>query len=213
MTVSIETTSRKYRNSKARTYDAIRKKQERWHLENKYVETMLTTLHPRSVLDVPVGTGRFFSLYRKLGVERVAGVDSSDEMLALAAKKLKGETVLRQASGAQVYTLGGKMEWLLEQRDARDLSEFKKFDAAVCVRFLDLIDEKAMRAVVRELCRLCDAVIFTIRFGEKYVPKANTAEHDEKKFWRLVRELGFARAEEYPIFKAGWRVCMIRRGK
>lgn len=219
MTVSIEATSRKYRGRKAATYEAVRKKQERWDLENKFVEKILVDINPRSVLDVPCGSGRYFDLYRRFSkiakLERVAGVDCSDEMLSLARKKLRGEEVLTMAEGYQHFQASHekKLVFLLEERDARDLKDYKKFDVAVCVRFLDLIDERAMRQVVTSLCGKADNVILTIRFGEKYVPKSNTAEHDERKFWRLVRDLGFARVQEYPIFKQGWRVCHIRRGK
>lgn len=214
MTVSIETTSRKYRGRKAATYEQIRKKQERWHEENTVVERWLTQLHPRSVLDVPVGTGRFFGIYKKLGVLRVAGVDCSDEMLALARKKLRGETVLTEFKhGYQALDSGDgkKRIWYLQQGDARNLKDFKKLDVAVCVRFLDLIDEKAMHQVVNQLCDHASYVICTIRFGEKYKPKSNTAEHDRKKFMLHLTKLGFAVEEEHPIFNQGWNVLLLKR--
>lgn len=212
MTVSIEATSKKYRGRKAATYESIRKKQERWDIENKAVEQFLTQLQPRSVLDVPVGTGRFFKLYKKLKVERVAGVDVSDEMLMLARKRLKGETVLKVSEGTQTLTLGGKMTWMLEQGDARHLEEYRKdFDVAVVVRFLDLIDEKAMQDVMKSVCERAKSVVLTIRFGDKYLPKSNTAEHDRKKFMALVKKLGFVVEGDHPVFKAGWHVLLLRR--
>lgn len=197
MTVSIETTSKKYRGKMASGYEAKRIKQERWHEENRLVEQMLTALHPRSVLDVPVGTGRFLHVYRILKVVTVTGVDSSEVMLGLAQRKLKN----KKPPPAIV----------LKQGDARQLETLKDADVVVCVRFLDLIDEKAMRAVMKSITQRAPAVILTIRLGAKYVPKSNTAEHDEKKFRALVRDLGFAVAEEHPIFSAGWRVMLIKR--
>jgi hypothetical protein len=105
-----------------------------------------------------------------------------------------------------------KPRYLLDVGDARELL-YHEHDVVVCVRFLDLIDEKAMRAVMRSITQKAPVVIFTIRFGKKYTPKSNTAEHDEKKFRALVRELGFVFVEAHPVFAAGWHVCMIRRGK
>ena len=194
MTVSIESTSRKYRGRKAATYEKIRKKQERWDLENAAVEQFVHAVHPRSVLDVPVGTGRFFELYERLDfIKKVTGVDCSEEMLALARKK-------KEFKNSNITLTVG---------DAR--GDYGRHDLGVCVRFLDLIDEKAMHEVVAALCGQCDAVVCTVRFGEKYVPKSNTAEHDEKKFRAHVKKLGFVVEQEYPIFKQGWCVLLLRR--
>ena len=147
-----------------------------------------------SVLDCPVGTGRFLRLYRDLGIRYVTGVDASEEMLALARRK-------RWSRGVK-----------LEQRDAAKLELHASHDVAVCVRFLDLIDERAMQTVTEGLCRAArHGVILTVRLGPTYVPKVNTATHDERKFRALIRRLGWTVAEEVPIFDAGWRVMLLRR--
>lgn len=196
--VSIAQTSRKYHGRKAATYDSVRQKQRRWKIENAEVERMLTEIRPRSVIDVPCGTGRFFGLYAKLNVAAVRGVDASEEMLALARKKLP-----RTAVGAIGFTL--------ERGDATSLPR-DTWQTAVCVRFLDLIDEEAMRKVVTELCRVAkSSVILTIRFGPKYVPKVNTAEHAEKAFFRLVRSLGWECVESVPVLNAGWHIVRLGR--
>lgn len=199
--VSIEQTSRKYRGRKAATYEEVRQRQERWAIENEAVRRYLTELRPRSVLDCPVGTGRFFGVYRELNVQTIHGVDTSEEMLALARKK--------------------KMRWgilnrdrvVLEQGDASNLRWGRDtMDVAVCVRFLDLIDEEAMRRVMREMSRVARrAVVLTIRLGDRYVPKTNTATHDRRKFYRLVRGLGLEVAHATPVFRQGWEVMMLRR--
>lgn len=196
MTVNIKTTSKKYRGKKAATYDAIRIKQVRWDEENRIVGLMLTACKPANVLDVPVGTGRFLSLYAALGIKFVDGVDVSEEMLALARKKkIKPEKLTLKVGDASAL-------------DFHDKSR----DVVVCVRFLDLIDQEAMHVVVGEMCRVAKrAIICTIRFGKKYVPKSNTAEHDEKKFTALVAKLGWKITEKAPIFKAGWHVVMMER--
>jgi ubiquinone/menaquinone biosynthesis C-methylase UbiE len=193
--VSLEDTRRKYYGQTALGYFAKRRKQLRWKLENKIVKEMLERElenhhQPLSVLDAPCGEGRFLSLYVGLKL-RVTGLDSSADMLKLAAKR----------------------GWRPKELEDGDVTKLhfatNSHDFAVCVRFLDLIPEEAMRQSVRELCRVArHAVILTIRLGDEYVPKSNTATHDRVKFSRLVRSLGWHAAESVPIFKQGW--CVMR---
>lgn len=196
--VSIEQTRRKYHGRKAETYDEIREKQGRWRLENEAVAHLLPG-GLTSVLDCPVGTGRFLPLYDSRKVPCVLGIDASEEMLALARKKVN-----RRRTGAVTLMVVG---------DAANLEgSDRTWDACICVRFLDLIDETAMRAVVTELCRVARrAVILTIRLGESYVPKVNTATHDRRKFNALVKKLGWTIEESIPIFDAGWVVMRLGR--
>lgn len=196
MTVSIEATSRKYRGRKAETYEDVRTKQIRWQKENDAVEQMMVDL-PRNatVLDCPVGTGRFIPMLTSMGY-RVHGIDVSEEMLALAKNKIK--------NGKRVT---------LERRSADDLGALEA-DAALCIRFLDLIDERAMRRVMNELMRVARSrIVLTIRLGEKYVPKSNTATHDERRFLTLVKKGGWRVTKSVSIFKAGWAVIKLERQK
>jgi hypothetical protein len=86
----------------------------------------------------------------------------------------------------------------------------KSFDVAVCVRFLDLIDEKAMQQVVKELCRVArHTIICTIRLGPKYIAKSNTATHNEKKFRAMLVRFGWKIVQPEPIFNAGWHVLKL----
>lgn len=196
--VSIRQTSLKYHGEKAKTYDEIRTKQARWHFENGVVEKWLTEMKPiaKQVVDCPVGTGRFLKKYHELGIN-AHGIDVSEAMLALAKKKVpKGNKLIHLAQGDATK---------LEVKD-------KFFDGAVVVRFLDLIDEDAMKAVVTEMARVSKKfIICTIRLGEKYVPKSNTAEHDAKKFRALVSKLGFAVASEERFREGSWHVLLLKR--
>jgi SAM-dependent methyltransferase len=196
MTVSIDATAKKYRGRKAETYEAIRTKQERWTIENTEVRRMLKKLRPISVLDMPVGTGRFLSLYDTLDVKRVIGVDVSDAMLLRAADKAK------RCKNRKSITLVCK--------DVRKM-KIGVSDVTVCVRFLDLIDENAMRIVITKLLKLTTrAIICTIRFGPVYIPKSNTAEHDEQKFRALLNQYGWKVARAVPVFKQGWHVLLLK---
>jgi ubiquinone/menaquinone biosynthesis C-methylase UbiE len=198
--VSLRQTSLKYRGQKAKTYDAIRTKQARWDFEHEVVRGWLAELKPSSVLDCPVGTGRFLPVYADLSTEFVTGVDISEEMLALARKKVPRKM--------KMYSDLKLVKCSATEIDAKN----KFYDGSVCVRFLDLIDEEAMRAVMTELARVSKKwIICTIRLGDKYVPKSNTSEHNAKKFLALVRRLGFKVAEGEQFRGGSWHVFLLKR--
>jgi SAM-dependent methyltransferase len=193
--VTLKNTSTKYRGRMAANYEKKRSRQLRWKLENDAVRKMLADIPKGSeILDAPVGQGRFLPLYQELGF-KVVGVDSSEEMLLLAGKRRMKNVVL-------------------QQRNITDLKIAKKFHTAVCVRFLDLIPEDAMRAALRALRRATKHnLILTIRLGSEYVPKVNTALHDQKKFFALIKELNWRIEEDVPIFKQGWHVFKLVTGE
>jgi ubiquinone/menaquinone biosynthesis C-methylase UbiE len=172
-------------------YEAKRSRQIRWSLENQMVSAMLHTLKG-TVLDVPVGTGRFLDLYAKLKM-KCTGIDISEEMIALAREKdLPGELIIGDATSLKYPS--------------------QSFNHVVCVRFLDLIDEDAMLQVVTEICRVAkQTVIFTIRLGKKYILKVNTATHDASKLRAFIKQQGWLIVEEQPIFNQGWYVIRLRR--
>jgi ubiquinone/menaquinone biosynthesis C-methylase UbiE len=187
-------TAVKYRGAMAATYEPKRVNAIRWNQENEIVEKMLIAQRHSitRVLDVPVGTGRFLHLYQKLGCS-VTGIDSSEPMLALARKK--------------------KLPGYLVQGSIYDLQfNDQEFDAVVCVRLLDLIEEAAMRQAVSEICRVArTCIILTIRLGVAYVLKQRTATHNTVKFKNHVARCGWSIAEQHPIFKQGWHVMRLTR--
>jgi ubiquinone/menaquinone biosynthesis C-methylase UbiE len=198
--VSIRQTSTKYRGRKAETYDAMRQKQVRWKIENETVERMLREIRPHSVLDCPIGTGRFLRLYADLSVREVIGVDSSDEMLRLARRKVPRS--MKQHAKVRLEVGDARKHDCVDQR----------VHCVVCVRFLDLIEEEAMHAVMQEMMRVADKlIVLTIRFGPKYVPKSNTATHDSKKFLSLVRHSKWIVVERVPVLNAGWEIVRLGR--
>ncbi|MDA1260786.1 MAG: class I SAM-dependent methyltransferase [Planctomycetota bacterium] len=80
---------------------------------------------PRSLLDLPCGTGRFTALWSDLGL-RATGVDLAPEMLAVAREKHARATLLC-ADGARLPFPDGA------------------FDAVACVRLLHLVRDPAER--------------------------------------------------------------------
>lgn len=208
--VSIERTTRKYRGKTASGYDAKRRIQRRWELENEHVAALMRGA-TGSVLDAPCGTGRFLPLWRELGLI-AEGVDVSAEMLTQAAAKMgarsgTSETILNMEAEISV---GLKLLLRIGSLDDYSLNQGRKFDSVVCVRFLDLIDEDAMRRVVTRLCAVArKRIVITIRLGDEYVAKTNTATHDVRKFRALLTRLGWKADEERPVFRAGWRVMRL----
>jgi len=192
---SLEKVTKQYRGKMASGYDEKRLKQRRWHEEHRIVEEMLVTAKAKYVLDMPVGTGRFIPLYRKLKIAGV-GIDSSEEMVALAKKKNKGEIlVLRTGNGA-------KLEY-----------DKPAFDTCVCVRFLNLIEPGSLATVMSEISRVTTKnLICTIRLGDSYFSNSAMATHDEKWWnsllkkhkWKVVRD-------EHEMFVKGWHLFHLVR--
>ena len=194
MTVNIDATSRKYHGRMAENYEPKRKKQQRWDQENDTVERMLMRLRPKSVLDLPCGTGRFLGVYDALRVKRIMAVDVSDEMIRIAQRKYMKFTDPKFICA-----------------DVRKVHIKGTVDVAVCVRFLDLIDDAAMRQVVKLLARTARrAIICTIRLGPEYVAKSNTATHDERKFRALLKKIGWKIVKDVPVFTQGWHILLLK---
>jgi ubiquinone/menaquinone biosynthesis C-methylase UbiE len=139
----------RYYGSLAQTYDSLRENTPLWTREQEIVRETLRQLDPGStVVDAPVGTGRFLPLYREFGL-RPTGVDASREMLDHAAAKGRG--------------LG--VPFTIVHSDLRSMSiPDKSFDMAVCIRFLNWVDAENLQAALRELTRVTrHAVVFGVR--------------------------------------------------
>lgn len=112
---------RRYSSRGAKRYES-RRKSVRWEAEAKAFTHLYARINPRKVLDLPVGTGRFFEVYLKSNAE-VLGVDISENMLQEAAKKIP--------PGANIR---------LARADILDLQQPSPlgsgFDLIVCMRFV-----------------------------------------------------------------------------
>lgn len=129
----------RYRGATAAHYDQHRVGEPVWAREQAIVSSMLEVFpRPGTLIDVPVGTGRFFELYRARGL-RPTGVDVSADMLGQARQK-----------AAQVGLLA-----TLEEGDIRQL-RFPNgaFDGAVCIRLFNLIRWSDAVQAVEELARV-----------------------------------------------------------
>jgi ubiquinone/menaquinone biosynthesis C-methylase UbiE len=151
-------------------YEAWQAGKPRWARETQLVSEMLAG-EQGPLLDVPVGTGRFASLYRSIpALGPILGVDTSEPMMAVAA--MRGLPCRR----------GDAM--------ALDL-ESGSFDVAVCVRLLNHFNEREMQRAVGELLRVTRrTVVASIHLGEPYDTGKNWTIHRPEAF---VEALGGAR--------------------
>ena len=89
-----EKLANKYTGKNAHNYDSSRKSSRKWNNEQNAVELSLTNIMYddgiHNILDIPVGTGRFFDIYDSLQpTPKVLGIDVSDDMLEKAKNKKK----------------------------------------------------------------------------------------------------------------------------
>lgn len=143
---------RKYQGPVATGYDAKRQESPKWHAEHKAIEAYLSDLPAgATVVDVPVGTGRFIPLYEDMKL-KWRGFDVSADMLGEAARKV---TI-------------PDLNLCLEQRPVWDLPlADKSVDAVVMCRLTRWLTPAERTAAMRELTRVArDAVIFTARVAD-----------------------------------------------
>lgn len=132
----------KYYGDAVRLYDVDRCHTLRWAREQLAVNDFVTA---GPVLDVPIGTGRYCTIYRDKRLT-VTGVDISPDMLAEAKRHYPHITVQK----------GSVFE--LPFAD-------KSFGTVVCSRLLDWLYPDDMRRAVKELRRVGRTVVLTIRHG------------------------------------------------
>lgn len=89
-TMNSQKISDKYTGDTASKYDSKRTDSKKWENEQDAVELLLRKVSEKNridtVLDIPVGTGRFLHMYDELGLD-VVGMDLSEDMLSISEKK------------------------------------------------------------------------------------------------------------------------------
>ena len=139
-----------YTGATAAGYEARRTSTAKWLSEQIAVSELLRVLPSgATVLDIPVGTGRFLELYQERGL-KVAGRDISPDMLGAARNKLN--------------ELGGLdcSLWLADIRTIPDADD--QYDCVLSIRFLNWVDSRGLEEVLREARRVSKRyLIVTIR--------------------------------------------------
>ncbi len=140
-------TAIKYRNEVAEQYEQTRKCQDKWKAEERVLGEMLNKLPPGlEVIDVPVGTGRFFHMYL-MRQYKVDGVDISLDMLNQA--KLKGPYEGIELKPGNIFKLK---------------VEPNTYDLAISIRIMNLIDPEDTVKALQELQRVTRKnIIFNLR--------------------------------------------------
>ena len=135
-----------------RNYDQKRVKTKKWQAEQHIVESFLEEFsRPLDIIDIPVGTGRFFPSFSRRQ-DNVVGIDISSDMLDAARRHPNtGACNLSLAMG-DIFNLG---------------FDAKSFDCAICIRFLNLVDSNRM---MRALSALESMSRFYVIAGVRFIP-------------------------------------------
>lgn len=146
--------SQSYTGTVAEHYDQRRAGKKKWRNERAAVQHLTEALTDgSSLLDVPIGTGRFLPIYKDKRLT-VIGADASVDMLQQARKTADeiGIDEIRLLHGNIFELPFGEGE----------------FDTVLCIRFLNWLDRSDMQAAIRELNRVSrKSIILGIRH---YVP-------------------------------------------
>jgi Methyltransferase domain len=192
----------RYTGPRAKNYDPDRERGPKWSREQQIVEGILAAMPAgSSVIDVPVGTGRFLGAYSRQQMS-VTGVDVSPDMLREARTEMHQHGMLVD----------------LRQADIRALPVGNRsFDLAVCIRFLNWIDINGVGLALAELARVSRGEIivglrhFTplrelrglARFGRQLVLRARKRRdrdglvfHEKEQLHRAFRRNGLEIAEK-----------------
>lgn len=147
--MQFEELATRYTGSMAQNYDAERKDSADWTNENIIIEDFMAHI-PRgaSVIDIPVGTGRFMEFYKRHQLVPT-GFDISGDMLAAAR-----EAATRSGVDAK-----------LQMGDIRKIgAPDKSFEAGLCIRFVNWIDFEGFQGAIAELDRVVRSIlIVTVR--------------------------------------------------
>lgn len=141
-----------YTRDIASSYEQDRKDEGIWRQEQGYAEKLIQAIPDGSrILDIPVGTGRFFEYYQARDI-RVVGMDISESMLAEAGKKAESLPV----------------ELFLGDARSLDYPE-NTFDCVICWRLLHLLPADVLRQVICELARVaCGKLYFQVYVRDRW---------------------------------------------
>lgn len=173
---------KRYRKN-AENYEAKRADSNKWKEENAGAEKMLPA-NIKTVLDVPVGTGRFYYIYHRRDI-KATGVDSSPAMLKEAAKK--GMTDLKEGDIRKLQ-FGDKL-----------------FDAAICVRLFPWFEPDEVKHSLKELSRVADVLVVGIRTkeGEAFCKNGALWNHSYKSFLDWVEYIEYKVEDKYSCGNGG----------
>jgi ubiquinone/menaquinone biosynthesis C-methylase UbiE len=136
----------KYKGEMAGDYDKRRSKRKKWKREMAAVEAIVSGFEAgASIVDVPMGTGRFLPFYTK-GRHPVLGLDISMDMLRQAAGRAKKLTNSRVGEKNRINMVIGDAE-------AIPLPN-KSMDYVICIRLLNWVTKPISEKILKEFQRV-----------------------------------------------------------
>lgn len=173
--------NRHYSGRKARKYESSRSKSERWKFESNSLEQMfknvITSVDPYEVIDIPVGTNRFSTLFNSMPlIQKVHGVDLSEDMLEIARKKECHSYVFHK--------------WDI----VRSPLDFRAY-VSVCFRLLNLFAIGDVRRILQNIAKSTDRfIVLSIRLvetdpGEGKILENKIHLHQRNEFLEAVRNV------------------------
>lgn len=167
-----------YTGAHATSYNASRQS-GKWYFENTVLEKYVSTLKKGyRVVDAPVGTGRYFPLYKKYNIN-VTGFDFSTDMLT-EAKKEKERINLTM----ELHQIN-----LIKQPLPHN------YDILICSRFLNLFPwSEAEKSLMTMLSSIEVGGVITIRVSEETnVPVISNKihTHNKQKVCNVFDTVGF----------------------
>lgn len=123
----------------ASKYDSVRDKEFKWISEQNIVRSYLSRVPKEStILDIPVGTGRFLEFYREFGLIPT-GMDTSEDMLRQSRNK-----------SAQIKVMTNLLYSDIRNIEANNDS----FEHTVCIRLLNHLGSDNIESAISELSRV-----------------------------------------------------------
>lgn len=152
----------------AKKYEADRISQTIWEKEQQYIENTINSLqNNETVLDIPVGTGRFIPLYEAKGLTIIAS-DISSDMLNEARKKAENLSLIKfQVEDAEALTLASHT-----------------CDHIVCWRLTHLVPPSSLDRIFLEFSRVVKKTVYMQFF---YIqPTSNILQQAVQKVKKLL---------------------------
>jgi len=166
----------KYSGAVAAGYDAKRSGDPKWTVEQTIIESWLDQMPDGStVLDAPMGTGRFVDAYAR-NKFRVYGLDRQPDMLAQAEAKVK------QHPG---------MEALFRVGDVRETGlADKSVDATLNIRITRWLTPAECQQMMREMQRVArSAIIWTARVANHSHARSRELFEQALEGWTITRDV------------------------
>jgi SAM-dependent methyltransferase len=170
-----------YFGSNAENYDKIRSQNPKWQFEDEKMIECLNLIQGkiRTVLDLPIGTGRSLKNLEKFPQLAITGVDISKDMLNQAEKNIKGK-------------LNEKVELVESNLFDKELN--RKWDLVISYRFLNLLNwddaSTALKLLSQYARRYLLITIRTVSEDKKQdILEDKIHLHDHENFMNLMINL------------------------